>query len=235
MDKTRLVHQLVTSGSYYFLSRPRRFGKSLLVSTLKELYQANQPIFSDTWIYDNWDWSKKNPVLHFSFDKLGYIELGLETVLKNELRKNAETYGVTLTATDLKGMFDQLIEKTAEKHGKVVLLVDEYDKPINDFLETHAIEQAKANRDILREFYGVLKNADQHLALVFITGVSKFAKISLFSHLNNLKDITLGEKYATLTGYTQDELETYFEDYLIQIEAKLNISRKELLTQMKIW
>ena len=235
VDKTQLVHQLVTTGSYYFFSRPRRFGKSLLISTLKELYLGNKAVFEGLWIENNWDWSKTNPVLHFSFDEMDYKKLGLETVITNELTKWAKHYKIRLINKSVKSQFKELLEKVSKKHGKVALLIDEYDKPIIDFLEKEDIETGKFNRDILREFYGVLKNSDELLEIVFITGISKFAKASLFSHLNNLKDITLTEKYAALTGYTQEELEFYFDDYLQSCEKKLNISREILLTQMKIW
>jgi Predicted AAA-ATPase/PD-(D/E)XK nuclease superfamily len=235
VDKTRLVHQLVTTGSYYFFSRPRRFGKSLLISTLKELYLGNKALFEGLWIEPHWDWSKTNPVLHFSFDELDYKKLGLETVIANELTKWAKHYKVRLTSVSIKSQFKELLEKVSKKHGKITLLVDEYDKPIIDFLEKHEIEQAKFNRDILREFYGVVKNSDVLLELVFITGISKFAKVSLFSHLNNLTDITLSKHYAALTGYTQEELEFYFDEHLQACVDKLEISREELLKQMKIW
>jgi hypothetical protein len=128
-----------------------------------------------------------------------------------------------------------LLEKVSKKHGKVALLIDEYDKPIIDFLEKSEGDIAKFNRDILREFYGVLKNSENLLELVFITGISKFAKVSLFSHLNNLADITLSEDYATLTGYTQEEVVHYFDDYLTKIEIKLNLSREALLENMRVW
>jgi Predicted AAA-ATPase len=235
VDKTRLVHQLATTGKYYFLSRPRRFGKSLLISTLKELYLGNKALFEGLWVENNWDWSKKNPVLHFSFDDMACKQIGLEAAIVKELNRWAKHYEIHLTETTYKLQFKELLEELSKKHRKVTLLIDEYDKPIIDFLEKHEVEQAKFNRDILREFYGVLKNSDELLEIVFITGISKFAKISLFSHLNNLKDITLTEKYAALTGYTQEELEFYFEDYLQLCEKKLNIQREELLTQMKIW
>ena len=235
VDKTQLVHQLVTSGTYYFLSRPRRFGKSLTISTLKELYLGNKPLFEGLWIADKWDWSKTNPVLHFSFDEMSYKQLGLETVISNELKKWAKHYKVRLLATDYKSQFKELIEKVSKKHGQVVLLIDEYDKPIIDFLEKSEVEQGKANRDVLREFYGVLKNSGDLLELVFITGISKFAKVSLFSHLNNLADITLSEDYATLTGYTQEEVVHYFDDYLSKIQTKLNLSQEDLLENMRIW
>jgi Predicted AAA-ATPase/PD-(D/E)XK nuclease superfamily len=235
VDKTQLVHQLVTTGTYYFFSRPRRFGKSLLISTLKELYLGNKAVFEGLWIENNWDWSKKNPVLHFSFDEMSYKQIGLEAAIVNELERWAKHHKVRLTTNDYKSQFKELLEKVSKKHGKVAILIDEYDKAIIDFLEKSEIEIAKSNRDVLREFYGVLKNSDNLLELVFITGISKFAKVSLFSHLNNLTDITLSENYATLTGYTQEEIVHYFDDYLTKIETKLNLSREVLLENMRVW
>ncbi|MBL7815379.1 MAG: AAA family ATPase [Saprospiraceae bacterium] len=235
VDKTPLVHKLVTTGKYYFFSRPRRFGKSLLISTLKELYLGNKAIFEGLWICDKWDWTKTNPVIHFSFDKMSYRQLGLEGAIVQELKKWAKHYKIRFTTTDYKSQFEELLAKLSKKHGKVAFLVDEYDKPIIDFLEKHELDQAKANRDILREFYGVLKDSDTLLELVFITGISKFAKVSLFSHLNNLTDITLTEQYAALAGYTQAELEFYFEDYIESCTKKFGMSREELLRQVKVW
>jgi hypothetical protein len=235
VDKTELVHQLVTQGSYYFLSRPRRFGKSLLVSTLKELFQGNKVLFDGLWIYDKWNWSKTNPVIHISFDDVDFKGLGLDKAINKELSNCAKKYDITLYEETVKSKFKELITALSAKHGKVALLIDEYDKPIIDFLEKENIEQAKANREVLREFYSVLKNADSQLELVFITGISKFAKVSLFSHLNNLEDITTHKKYATLTGYTHQELEFYFDNYLKNIEKNLNITHEILLNQMSIW
>jgi Predicted AAA-ATPase/PD-(D/E)XK nuclease superfamily len=235
VDKTHLVHKLATTGKYYFFSRPRRFGKSLLISTLKELYEGNKVLFEGLWIEPQWDWSKTNPVVHFSFDDMGYKQVGLETAITKEVTRWAKHYKIVLTETTYKLQFKELLEKLAAAEGKVVLLVDEYDKPIIDFLEKHEIDQAKFNRDILREFYGVVKNADKLLKFVFVTGISKFSKVSLFSHLNNLTDITLSKHYAALTGYTQEELEFYFEDYLLDCMESLELSREELLKQMKIW
>ena len=235
VDKTELVHTMVTTGKYYFFSRPRRFGKSLLVSTLKELFKGNRAIFSDLWINDKWDWTKTNPVIHISFDDLSYPELGLVEAIKDELSKNAKAFGVRLFKKDLKGKFKELLEKVNAKHGAVVLLIDEYDKPIIDYLEASTLEQAKTNRTILRDFYSVLKNADGLLRLVFITGITKFSKVSLFSHLNNLKDITMGKRFAALVGYTQEEVEHYFDDYLQLAMQELQLSREELLDKMKVW
>ncbi len=235
VDKTQLVHQLVTTGTYYFFARPRRFGKSLLISTLKELYLGNKAIFEGLWIENNWDWSKKNPVVHFSFDDMSYKQIGLENAIISELERWAKHHKIRLTKIDYKSQFKELLEKVCKKHGKVAILIDEYDKPIIDFLEKEDIETGKANRDVLREFYGVLKNADELIEFVFITGISKFSKVSLFSHLNNLDDITLDPQYAALVGYTQAELEFYFDDYLQTCTEKLKISREVLLAHMKIW
>jgi Predicted AAA-ATPase/PD-(D/E)XK nuclease superfamily len=235
VDKTPLVHQLVTSGKYYFLSRPRRFGKSLTVSTLKELYLGNKVLFEGLWIYDKWDWSATNPVIHISFDAADYQGLGLEVAILHELDDCAKLYQITLEKETLKSKFKELITTLSTQYGKVVLLIDEYDKPIIDYIEGADIEQAKVNRLILRDFYSVLKNADAQLELVFITGISKFAKVSLFSHLNNLTDITLSEQYGTLTGYTQEEVAEYFDEYLSGIERKLSLTRETLLETMRIW
>jgi hypothetical protein len=235
VDKTQLVHKLVTTSSYYFLSRPRRFGKSVTVSTIKELYLGNKAVFQGLWIEDKWDWSKTNPVVHISFDSVDYQGLGLDKAIIEELDGCAKQYGIVLEKETLKSKFKELIAALSTQFGKVVLLIDEYDKPIIDFLESAQIEKAKANRLILRDFYGILKNADTQLELVFITGISKFAKVSLFSHLNNLLDITLNEDYATLTGYTQEEVAHYFDDYLKKIEIKLGLSREALMENMRVW
>jgi hypothetical protein len=235
VDKTQLVHKLVTTGKYYFLSRPRRFGKSLLISTLKSLFLGEKELFEGLWIEDKWDWSKTNPIIHISFDAVDYQGLGLEKAILRLLDSCAKDYAIQLSETTLKSKFQELIKALDAQYGKVVLLIDEYDKPLIDYLEEDKIDQAKANRVVLRDFYSVLKSAGTQLRLVFITGISKFAKVSLFSHLNNLTDITLTERYAALTGYTQEELEFYFADYIDSCCEKLQMSREELLQQMKIW
>lgn len=235
VDKTQLVHTLVTTGSYYFFARPRRFGKSLLVSTLKELFKGNRALFEGLWIENRWDWSRTSPVIHISFDALSYKALGLEAALQSELADIAESFGIDLVKPDLSGQFKELLRKIHAKHGRVVLLIDEYDKPIIDYLETGLLDTAKTNRGVLREFYSILKAADEQLRLVFITGISKFAKVSLFSHLNNLNDISLDKNYASLAGYTQAEIETYFEDYMQAVEQDLSISRDELTETMRCW
>ncbi len=181
VDKTQMIHSLVEKGIYYFLSRPRRFGKSLLISTMKELFLGKKELFQETWIENNWDWSKTNPVIHFSFDSLGYHQIGLDVALIQEIKKWAIHFGVELTEKSLTRQFKELLEKVSQKHGQIVLLIDEYDKPIIDFLEFPPYEQAKVNQNIMRQFYSVLKSAEPFLRFFFVTGVSKFSKVSMFS------------------------------------------------------
>ncbi len=235
VDKTALLNEIVNDGKYYFLSRPRRFGKSLLLNTIKSLFQGKKSLFSGLWIEDKWDWEQSNPVLHFSFDVLSYDKIGLEEAILQELSVQAQNFQITFQFSDIKSQFAELIQKLHNKYGKVVLLIDEYDKPIIDFLEKQTLEKAKVNREILRSFYAVLKSSDDHLRLVFITGISKFSQVSIFSHLNNLDDITLNQRYATLTGYTQKELEHYFEDHLQAVQTSLQASRQQVLDGMREW
>jgi Predicted AAA-ATPase len=235
VDKTEQIYQLATTGSYYFLSRPRRFGKSLLISTLKELFLGNNALFEGLWIANKWDWTRKHPVIHISFDGVDYQGLGLSKGISKQLSFCAKQYGIKLVEKSLKSKFSELLYELCTKYGKVVVLIDEYDKPIIDYLEDNTLDIAKAHRLILRDFYSVIKSADEYLQFVFITGITKFAQVSIFSHLNNLKDISFSENYATLLGYTHTELQQYFPDYLSKIAQKLNISLKILLETMAIW
>ena len=235
VDKTEHIHRLITEGSYYFFSRPRRFGKSLTVSTLKEIFSGSKELFKGLWIEDNWDWSKTSPVIHMSFARMSYQGLGLEKAIKLELEDVAKKYDIELSQDDIKYNFEELLKKLDAKHGKIVLLIDEYDKPIIDYLENHVIDKAKEHQRIMKTFYSVLKDASPHLRLVFITGVSKFSKVSIFSDLNHLKDITLNPNFSVLTGYTQKELESNFADYILATEQQLNISHEHLLELMRTW
>ncbi|MEN9609448.1 MAG: hypothetical protein RLZZ628_262 [Bacteroidota bacterium] len=235
VDKTKNIYQLVTQRKYVFLSRPRRFGKSLLVSTMKELFSGNQLLFKDLWIEDKWDWSQKNPVIHISFDILDYQNETLSVAIAQELKLIADSFNLTLTQKTFKTQFRELIMLLYQQQGHVVILIDEYDKPIVDYLDESTLKQAKANQKTAKSFYSVLKSLDTMLHFVFITGVSKFSKVSLFSDLNNLKDITLEPSYAALVGYTQAELEQYFGGYLQSLESELNISREKLIDVMGMW
>jgi hypothetical protein len=225
VDKTQLIHQLILGGTYYFLSRPRRFGKSLLLSTLKSIFAGKKQLFKGLWIEDQWDWNQRYSIIHFKFSSLSYHELGLRKALSAEILAIGNTFSINIEAQDLKGQIKNLLEKAAVQH-KVVLLIDEYDKPIIDFLEDQKL--ASENHQILKEFFSVLKDADPQLAFVLITGVSKFSKVSIFSDLNNLNDITLHPQFATLTGITHEELNQYFEPRIQELALQTNTIRDHI-------
>ena len=233
IDKTERIHQLLNNGKYFFLSRPRRFGKSLLLSTIKEIYQGNRALFDGLWIADHWDWNKTHPVIHLSINKLDYQGLGLATALQQTLENLATQHQITLVSSTLKSVFAELLEKLAKQHGKVVLLIDEYDKPLIDYLDD--IPQAKANQQTMKTFYSVLKDSDPYLEFLLITGVSKFSRVSIFSDLNNLFDLTFDRSASTLLGYTQTELEHYFTPYMPETESYLGLSREALLAKIREW
>jgi hypothetical protein len=237
VDKTQHIYNIVTQGKMYFLSRPRRFGKSLIVSTLAELFKSSRELFKDTWIEDKWDWSKQSPIIHISFSSVAYENQGLEAGIRQFLLKLYKKNNVDYNGeNNLKTLFSDLIEALHDKHGKVVILIDEYDKPLIDYMEFHKLEQAKTNQDILALFYSGLKDCDEFIRLLFITGVSKFTKVSLFSKLNNLTDLTVYPAFAALTGYTKEEVEHYFEDYIQDtLTALTEYNRAELLEEIRLW
>ncbi len=216
VDKTTYVWQMAERGGYYFLSRPRRFGKSLLVSTLEYLFRGRKELFEGLYIADKWDWTQTNPVIKISFSNIGHKDLGLYEAISRSLDQTAQKYNIELQADFNAGQFNELIIKLATQYGKVVILIDEYDKPIIDYLGTNDAGMAKAieNRDILKSFYSILKDADQYLKMVFITGVSKFSKVSIFSDLNNLSELSIDDRFGGICGITQTELDSYFKEEL---------------------
>ena len=232
VDKTEDIYNLTQRGNYYFLSRPRRFGKSLLLSTIKELYNGKRHLFKNLWVEKQWDWTEQHPVIHISFSSIGYKTMGLEVALNKMLDEQAEMNGLQLTTRGYDQKFKELIKKSS-RNNKVILLIDEYDKPLIDYLED--LPKAKEHQQILKSFYSVLKDADPHIRFLLITGVSKFSKVSIFSELNNLEDITIDWRYATMLGYTQQELESYFQDRIPIVCERLNLQKEELLEQIKSW
>ena len=210
VDKTAFIRRLVDEGKHYFLSRPRRFGKSLLINTLKELFEGNEPLFEGLTIYDHWDWSVRYPVVRLSFGGGNFKEPDyLHTNLMAQLDAvERRTQVVSEYATGPE-RFAHLLEALHDQTGQpVAVLVDEYDKPILDALEEPAV--ARANRDFLRGLYGVIKDSDAHVKFTLLTGVSKFSKVSLFSGLNNLRDITIAPRYSAICGYTDADLDAVF-------------------------
>lgn len=214
VDKTKVALDIIESGKYYFLSRPRRFGKSLFLDTLRTIFDGDKEIFRGLHIYDEYEFVK-HPIIRISFSDGDFkTKEGFEKTLYQTLDKNQRDLDISCPKEfTMAGCFKRLIEEAYLKHKqRVVILVDEYDKPILDNIE--AKEIARDRREDLKNFYSVIKGADEYIKLVFITGVSKFSKVSLFSGLNNLNDITLTPKYATICGYTQNDVESSFGEYL---------------------
>jgi hypothetical protein len=211
VDKTVLAHRLIEGGKYYFLSRPRRFGKSLLLDTLGELFSGSEPLFRGLHIHDRWDWNTVYPVIRISFGG-GVLQerAALDRRIHAILLENAERLGVACRdSDDIPTCFGELIRHAHARTGqRVVVLVDEYDKPILDNITRP--EVARDMRDGLRNLYSVIKGQDAHIRFAFLTGVSKFSKVSLFSGLNNLRDITVSPAYSALCGYTEADVDTVF-------------------------
>ncbi|MCY4219582.1 MAG: AAA family ATPase [Gammaproteobacteria bacterium] len=211
VDKTPLIRQMINEGRYYFLSRPRRFGKSLLVDTLQELFEGNETLFKGLDIHPHWDWSVQYPVVRLTLDGKVSTPEHLENHVLNQLYKfeqefDLKTFPAVRTAPKrLENVLYFLHQKTDRQ---VVVLVDEYDKPVLDVLEDG--EKARANRDCLREIYSILKSSQKHIRFVFVTGITMFSKTSFSSGLNNLDDISLYPPLASICGYTDQDLETVF-------------------------
>ncbi len=210
VDKTDHVRRLVEEGDYYFLSRPRRFGKTLLVDTLQELFEGSEELFRGLAVHDKWDWSARHPVVRISFggghfDSPDLIRGNVEDQLEETERLAGLEPGPAGAAVRFRHLIRTLHERTGQR---AVVLVDEYDKPILDVLGNR--ELAAANRDFLRGFYAMIKDCDRQLRFVFLTGVSKFSKAGLFSGLNNLNDITLAPEFSDICGCTDAELDAVF-------------------------
>ncbi len=210
VDKTGFAMDLIEKGSYYFLSRPRRFGKSLFVDTLKAIFECRRELFTGLKAESRWDWEVSYPVLTYSFG--GGVFESVESVqnsLKEQLAYYEEFWKLEVAFPEIRSRFKRLIRHVAEKSGRpVVILVDEYDKPILDRIEDR--DEALRIRETLKDFYSVIKDSDAHLRFAFLTGVSKFSKAGIFSGLNNLEDITLDQRYSEICGYTEADVNTVF-------------------------
>ena len=210
VDKTAYAKRLVDEGKYYFLSRPRRFGKSLFLDTLKELFEGSEELFADLYVHERWIWSDRHPVVRLSFGGRHFGEPDdLDANLAAQFDDIEVQAGVSPRYRTAPERFGYLI-RTLHRHTgqRVVVLVDEYDKPILDAIENR--EVARANRDYLRGLYGVIKDSDAHVRFAFLTGISAFSKVNLFSQLNNLTDITLDPVYSSVCGYTERDLDSVF-------------------------
>ena len=205
---------MAEDGKHYFLSRPRRFGKSLFLDTLKELFEGNEPLFEGLAIHDHWDWSVRHPVVRLDFGSGRFVDPDdLREDVAAQLDAIERRVEITSRYEAAHARFRHLLQVLHERTGqRVAVLVDEYDKPILDALDAPAV--ARGNRDFLHGLYSTIKSGDAHVEFTLLTGVSKFSKVSLFSGLNNLKDITLDPRYSAVCGYTDSDLDTVFASEL---------------------
>ena len=239
IDKTKQILQLIQNGYCYFLSRPRRFGKSLTLSTLEAMFKGKAELFkglyAEEWVKEQ---SKNpNPVIKLDMGGLGnyenteefkYALIYLVKKIANDYKLNI-SYDETISKNS--GLiFSQVINELYKQFGKVVVLIDEYDKPMTDNIDN--LEKANEMREILRPFYSILKDRDE-VKFIMFTGVSKFSKSGVFSGLNNLKNISMSKEYADIVGYTQKELEENFSDWLHKTEKELSMDREELLSTIE--
>jgi len=229
VDKTRVLFDLLQAGKYLFLARPRRFGKSLLCSTIKYLYEGRRELYTGLAIDPLWDWSKTNPVVHFSLTDIGS---STPDILTNDitllLSGVAKSFGLTLQDASLASQFSSLVAGIHAQTGRrVVVVVDEYEKPVHDHITD--LPMARKMRDVLSSFYGSLKGCDAHLEKLFITGIGRMVRTSIFSELNQMKDVTLLPEAAELCGYTEEELHRDFAPFTQRL-AQAND-----LTEEKTW
>ena len=220
VDKTPLALDLANTAGIYFLARPRRFGKSLFLDTLRNLFEGRRELFTGLYAEANWEWDIEHPVIKLDMSGGSSSVDALRSILKSNLLYTAKYLSVELDNTnEPTELFQQLIRKAHEQYGrKVVLLIDEYDKPMIDNIKKPKL--AEDMRDQLQSFYSIIKATDEHLRFVMLTGVSKFAKVSIFSGLNNLKDISLDPQYGSICGYTEENLDEVFGEHLQGVDRE---------------
>jgi hypothetical protein len=234
VDKTQHIYELIRyPKGVYFVSRPRRFGKSLLISTLAEIFAGNRELFQGLWLYDSpYQWVSY-PIIRidFSLHQVKNAE-ELKASIEGHLQRIAQEHQATLSEGPYYAQFEDLIRKLGTDR-QVVILIDEYDKPIIDNIENAA--EAQRIRDVLKGFYTVIKGMDQYLRFVFLTGISKFSRVGVFSGLNNLNDLTMKPAFSTALGLTEDEIRTCFKPYIEDFANHEGITTEALLQQMREW
>ena len=234
VDKTNFVYKLADEGKYYFLSRPRRFGKSLFLSTLEAYFQGKKELFEGLAIYDlETEW-KKYPIFHIDLNTANFREKdSLYNVLNDYLTGWEDKYGARDSEVTLPLRFKGVIARAAEKEGRgVVILIDEYDKPILQTLQTPELQAE--HRAQLKAFYSVLKTQDRYIKFAFLTGVTKFGKVSVFSDLNNLTDISMDHRYVNICGTTEEELKSYFKEGISELASANGDSESETIDKLRM-
>jgi hypothetical protein len=235
VDKTRQILNLIDYGKYFFLSRPRRFGKSLLCSTLHYLFSGEKELFKGLFAYEHWKW-ESYPVIRLDMSKvdgsksIDDVEEGLKRIIRNNLKH----LGLESDASLSSYMFDDAIRMAVEKYNKkVVIILDEYDKPILDVITNR--EKAEKIRELLANFYINIKNNDEYIRFAFITGITKFTKTSIFSKLNNLMDITLDGRFEDLVGITEEEIKQYLWEHVKTLAKEEGKSEEDIMKELRKW
>ena len=234
VDKTARLLELIKNGCRYFLSRPRRFGKSLMLSTLDAMFSGRKELFrglaAEEWVTEQSE--KPSPVLRFDMSTIEAASSEeFKESLKESINRLAEVFNLIIRSKTLGGIFIDLIHQLQKQRGQIIVLIDEYDKPILDNLSD--LKKANDMREVLRSFYTVLKSCDEYLRFVLLTGISKFSKAGVFSAMNNLEDISMDEQFGDITGYTQEELEKYFHEWIQYTSTKMKLTPEEFLSNLK--
>jgi len=238
IDKTQEAFTVINSKvKYNLLTRPRRFGKSLLISTFEEIFLGNKELFKDLWIgqEDRYDW-KKHPVIRLDLSRYANsVGAELDQRIQDALREVAQSYGIDIAATRINtdSILEALVVSLASQHGQVVILIDEYDYPLT--AQMAYPDNMEANAKVLRPFYTALKSLNEYIHFMFITGVSKYPQESMFSGLNNVKDISFEPRYASIVGYTQDELHRHFGPYVADVACAWQVSETKIFDDMRAW
>lgn len=233
IDKTDLIYQLIKSGQYYFLSRPRRFGKSLLISTLEAYFQGKKELFEGLAIEQlEKEWIEY-PILHLDLNAQKYdTPESLYSILNNALCIWESLYGSRPSETNLSLRFQGVIQRAAEKWNRpVVILIDEYDKPMLQAIGNEPL--LNDYRNTLKAFYGVMKSCDKYIQFALLTGVTKFSKVSVFSDLNNLMDISIDNRFANICGITEKELLSNFKEDIVELGQKNGMTEEETKAYLK--
>ncbi len=229
VDKTPWMWKMIDEGKYYFLSRPRRFGKSLMVSTLEAFFSDERELFKGLYV-DNveWDW-QQYPIMHLDLNTEKYDTLeALSGRLEKFLSQNEELYGCKDYEKSFGSRFEGIMQRAFEKTGRqVVVLVDEYDKPMQQAIGNEELQAEY--RSTLKAFYGALKSSDRYIKFAFLTGVTKFGKVSVFSDLNNLFDLSLDHRYTGICGISEKELHNYFDTDVKALAEANKMTRRRLL------
>lgn len=234
VDKTQFVYKLADEGKYYFLSRPRRFGKSLFLSTLEAYFQGKKELFEGLAIYEKETEWKQYPIFHIDLNTANFREEGcLYNVLNDYLTAWEDKYGTRESEVTLPLRFKGVIARAAEKEGRnVVILVDEYDKPILQTQQNEKLQEDHRNQ--LKAFYSVLKTQDRYIKFAFLTGATKFGKISVFSDLNNLMDLSMDHRYVNICGNTEEELKSYFKEGISELASANGDSESETIDKLRM-